>query len=330
MLKPLLAALGLLSFAGVAGAHVTLDQAEVAAGATTKITLRIPHGCEGQATHTVTLQVPEGFYAAKPMPKAGWVLETVTGPYATPFDTHGTAMTEGVRKIIWSQGNLDDAWYDEFTLRGTVGPDVAPGTVLHFPAVQTCATATAEWTDVSGNAASETPAPGLTVTAGPAGSGHGHAHGTGHGAMQRADSAITLGALALTGPFSRATPPNAPVAGGFLTIANTGAEDDRLTGAASEAAGRMEIHEMIMEGDVMKMRALEDGLPLPAGQTVELKPGGFHLMFMDLKQPLVEGETVEVTLTFEKAGQITVPLAIGARNAGAALHGGHADMGQTP
>ena len=126
MFKPFLAALGLLSIAGVAGAHVTLEQAEAAAGVTTKITLRIPHGCEGQATQAVTLQVPDGFYAAKPMPKAGWVLETVTGPYAAPYDNHGTAMTEGVRQIVWSQGNLDDAWYDEFTLRGTVGPDVAP------------------------------------------------------------------------------------------------------------------------------------------------------------------------------------------------------------
>lgn len=330
MFKPFLAALGLLSIAGVAGAHVTLEQAEAAAGVTTKITLRIPHGCEGQATQAVTLQVPDGFYAAKPMPKAGWVLETVTGPYAAPYDNHGTAMTEGVRQIVWSQGNLDDAWYDEFTLRGTVGPDVAPGTVLYFPAVQTCATATAEWTDVSGSAGSATPAPGLTVVAGPAASGHAHGHGTGHGAMQMADAAFTLGALTLTGPFSRATLPNAPVAGGFVTIANTGTEDDRLIGAASDAAGHMEVHEMIMDGDVMKMRALADGLPLPAGQTVELKPGGYHIMFMDLQRPLVEGETVDVTLTFEKAGQITVPLAVGARDAGAAMHGGHADMAKTP
>jgi copper(I)-binding protein/uncharacterized protein YcnI len=330
MLKPLMAALGLLSFAGAAGAHVTLEQAEAAAGATTKITLRIPHGCDGQATHTVTLQVPDGFYAAKPMPKAGWVLETVTGPYATPYDNHGTAMTEGVRKIIWSQGHLDDAWYDEFTLRGTVGPDVVPGTVLYFPAVQTCATATAEWTDISGSAGPETPAPGLTVVAGPAASGHGHGHGTGHGAVQMTGGTFTLGALTLTGPFSRATLPNAPVAGGFVTIANSGTEDDRLIGATSDAAGHMEVHEMVMDGDVMRMRPLADGLPLPAGKTVELKPGRYHIMFMDLKQPLVEGETVDVTLTFEKAGQITVPLAVGARDASAAMHGGHADMGKTP
>lgn len=131
---------------------------------------------------------------------------------------------------------------------------------------------------------------------------------------------VHLGALVISGGFSRATLPNAPVAGGFLTIENSGTEDDRLIGAASEIAGRVEVHEMAMEGEVMKMRELKDGLPIPAGETVELKPGGFHVMFMDLKQPFVEGGKVMVTLTFEKAGSVEVPLMVGAPNAGA--HGG--------
>jgi len=81
---------------------------------------------------------------------------------------------------------------------------------------------------------------------------------------------------------------------------------------------------MTMADGVMQMRPLPDGLPIPAGGTVELRPGGHHLMLMDLKEALVEGETVEVTLTFETAGEVVVPLAIGAPNArGAMDHSGH-------
>lgn len=124
----------------------------------------------------------------------------------------------------------------------------------------------------------------------------------------------TLGDLSFEGAFSRATLPNAPVAGAFLTITNSG-PDDRLIGAQTTAAGRVEIHEMTMEGDVMKMRPLAEGLALPAGETVELAPGGYHLMLMDLAAPLVEGQTAEITLTFENSGEITLPFAIMAPNA---------------
>ena len=132
--------------------------------------------------------------------------------------------------------------------------------------------------------------------------------------MQMAET-VTLGPLKLSGGFSRATLPNAPVAGGFLTIKNTGTEDDTLIGAASPVAGHMEVHEMKMEGDVMKMHEIEGGLPIPAGETVVLQPGGFHVMFMQLKEPLVEGSTVMVTLTFARAGSVEVPLLVGAPNA---------------
>jgi periplasmic copper chaperone A len=318
MNKAFFPALALASFATVAAAHVSLEQTEAAAGSTTKITLRVPHGCAGEATNAVRIDLPEGVYAAKPMPKAGWTLETVTGSYATPFDNHGTETTEGVRQIVWSDGNLEDAWYDEFTFRATIGPDVAPGTTLFFPAVQTCASGTADWTDTSESHDVPNPAPKLKVVAAVA-SYEDHAMGAGMAAATE----YKLGDLTLTAPFSRATLPNAPVAGGFLRVTNTGTTDDRLIGASSEAAGYMEMHEMAMEGDVMKMRELGDGLPIPAGETVELKPGGYHIMFMELQHPLVEGETVAVTLTFEKAGQIEIPLLIGAPNAREAGHAGH-------
>jgi copper(I)-binding protein/uncharacterized protein YcnI len=316
----------LVALAGSVSAHATLEQKEARAGATTKITLRIPHGCKGEATHTVRLSLPDGFYAAKPMPKPGWDLTTRTGPYATPYDNHGTEMTEGVREVVWSGGQLKDGWYDEFTVRGTLGADIAPQTVLFFPAVQDCATGTADWTDTTGSHDVPNPAPKLTVVAGDADQGHAHGHGHSAGAGAGADDAmapVKAGDLEIAGGFSRATLPNAPVGGGFMTITNTGSEDDRLVGAASSAAGHLEVHEMAMEGDVMKMRELADGLPVPAGATVELKPGGYHIMFMDLKAPLVEGETVSVTLTFEKAGEVEVPLTIGKMNAAGHDHGSH-------
>lgn len=150
-------------------------------------------------------------------------------------------------------------------------------------------------------------------------------HKMDHGAQMAAhDGAVyEIGALHIERPFSRASLPNQPVGGGFFTVTNTGSEDDRLIAASTspERADHMEIHEMAMDGQVMKMRELPDGLPIPAGETVELKPGGFHLMMMGLKQPLVEGESVTVSLTFEQAGTIEIPLAIGAPNAkGGAAH----------
>ncbi len=125
-------------------------------------------------------------------------------------------------------------------------------------------------------------------------------------------------ALTIAGAFSRATLPNAPVAGGFLTVTNGGVQDDVLISASTSVAGMTQIHEMAMDGDVMRMRQLPDGLPIPAGQTVTLQPGGFHLMFMDLQQPLVEGDTVAVKLTFQHAGEVEIMLAVGAPNAKAA------------
>ncbi|MFV0490391.1 MAG: DUF1775 domain-containing protein [Pseudorhodobacter sp.] len=300
-MKTLLLAGACVMLAGSVSAHATFEQKEVVAGSTAKMTLRVPHGCKGEATHTVRMTLPDGLYLAKPMPKAGWDLTIVNGTYAEPYDNRGTEMTEGPREIIWSGGHLEDGWFDEFAVRGRFGKDIAPGTVLYFPTVQECANGMVDWTDTSGSHDVPNPAPTVTLVA---------AEGADH-----AMAPVRLGDLEITGAFSRATLPNAPVAGGFMTIANTGAGGDRLIGGTVSFAGRVEVHEMAMEGDVMKMRKLADGLPIPAGETVKLKPGGFHIMFMDLKEPLVEGETITVTLQFEKAGEVAVPLAIGAPNA---------------
>ena len=135
-----------------------------------------------------------------------------------------------------------------------------------------------------------------------------------------AHDVVTLGALEISGAFSRATLPNAPVGAGYLTITNTGTADDTLVSATSPAAGVTQIHEMKMEGDVMKMNEVEGGLVIPAGQSVTLEPGGFHIMFMELKQAFVEGSMVPVTLTFANAGTVEVELMVGPINADEPSH----------
>jgi copper(I)-binding protein len=123
------------------------------------------------------------------------------------------------------------------------------------------------------------------------------------------------GPLVIAGPWSRATPGGAQVAGGYLTITNTGSASDRLTGVALSVADSGEVHESTSSDGVSRMRPVEGGLEIKPGATVELKPGGYHVMFMRLKQPLKEGERVPGTLTFEKAG--TVPVAFAVRGLGA-------------
>ncbi len=119
-----------------------------------------------------------------------------------------------------------------------------------------------------------------------------------------------LGNLEIMHPHARATLPGAPVSGGYMVIRNTGDAPDRLISASVDFAGKTEIHEMAMENDVMKMRELADGLEIPAGGEVVLKPGGYHVMFMMLKEQLNEGESRKATLTFEKAGSIEVEFAV--------------------
>jgi periplasmic copper chaperone A len=109
-------------------------------------------------------------------------------------------------------------------------------------------------------------------------------------------------------PFSRATPGGAQVGAGYMTITNKGTAADRLISASSPAAGQVQIHEMSMQDNVMKMRELAGGLPIGAGKTVALAPGGHHLMMMGLKSPLKPGDKVPMTLTFEKAGKVEVTL----------------------
>jgi periplasmic copper chaperone A len=129
---------------------------------------------------------------------------------------------------------------------------------------------------------------------------------------------FTVGTLEIQHPAAKATLPGQPVGGGFMTIANTGAEADRLVSvAAPDISDDVQIHEMAVENDVMKMRQLPEGIEIPAGGKVELKSGGLHIMFMRIKHPLKEGESFKATLTFEKAGTLDVDFKIESAKPGA-------------
>lgn len=123
---------------------------------------------------------------------------------------------------------------------------------------------------------------------------------------------VKLGNLVIHHPWSRQSPMAADVAAGFMTITNTGTEDDRLVKATSDISATAQIHDMKMVGDVMKMEELPDGIVIPAGGSVKLKPKSLHIMFMGLKQQVLAGEEFSGTLTFEKAGTVKVDYEVAA------------------
>jgi len=139
----------------------------------------------------------------------------------------------------------------------------------------------------------------------------------------RADD-VKAGDLVISQAWSRATPGGAKTGGGYLTIENKGTTPDKLIGASADFAGKIEVHEMTTNNGVMKMRPVEGGLTIDPGKTVKLAPSGLHLMMMDLKSPLKQGDKLPVTLQFEKAGKVTVTLDVQA--VGASAPGGGMQM----
>ena len=138
-----------------------------------------------------------------------------------------------------------------------------------------------------------------------------------------------VGDLTIDHPWTRATPPKARAGGAYMMIMNAGDAEDRLIGGSSPVAERIEIHEMAVENDVMRMREVEGGIAVPAGGSVELKPGGYHVMLMGLKEQLEEGQDIPLTLEFKDAGLIDVVLTTEAIGAGGHDHGhGHGHDGE--
>lgn len=136
-----------------------------------------------------------------------------------------------------------------------------------------------------------------------------------------------VGAIHISKPWARATPKGASNGAGYLTVTSAATAPDRMTCTGSDAAASCQIHSMTMDNGVMKMRPVEGGLEIKPSESVTFKPGGFHIMLVDLKHPLEAGKTVEVTLQFEKAGTVKVELPVLAIGAPAPNAGGN--MGNT-
>ena len=279
-------------------AHVVLERKEATVGASYKAVLIVPHGCAGSATTRLRVKVPEGFIAVKPMPKPGWTIDVTKGPYENPYAfMHGMTLTEGVREVSWS-GKLDDGYYDEFVLSGFIAAALKPGETLYFPAVQECEQGVSRWIEIptAGQDAHSlsNPAPGLRLVA----------------AAASKPATFKAGDLVIETPWIRATPKGAQVAGGYMKITNNGKEADRLVGGTLDQTRRFEVHQMTMVGDVMQMRPLPEGLVIKPGETVELKPGGYHIMGLELQAPFASGQTAKGALQFEKAGTVQVEYAV--------------------
>jgi uncharacterized protein YcnI len=150
-----------------ANAHATLETKQAAVGDAIKAVMRIPHGCGALPTRKVRIRIPNGIVGVKPMPKPGWSLETVKGPYDKPYEVNHAKQTEGVREITWSGGELQNDWYDEFIFVGAIADTLAPGSTLWFPTVQECDGAAERWIEIPQDGAPANnlkfPAPGLKL-----------------------------------------------------------------------------------------------------------------------------------------------------------------------
>jgi copper(I)-binding protein len=133
--------------------------------------------------------------------------------------------------------------------------------------------------------------------------------------VQAAD--YDVGPIHIAQPWARATPKGAKSGAGYMTVTNKGSMPDRLSCVSSDASAECQLHSMTMDKGVMKMRPVEDGLEIQAGETVTLKPSSTHLMFLNLKHPLEQGSTVAATLLFDKAGTVQVEFPIAAIGAAA-------------
>jgi periplasmic copper chaperone A len=142
-------------------------------------------------------------------------------------------------------------------------------------------------------------------------------------AVEAAAADFTAGSIVVGSPWTRATPKGADVAGGYMRITNKGSAPDSLIGGSSAAADRFEVHEMSMVDGVMRMRPLPKGLEIKPGETVELKPGSFHIMLMGLKQQLERGRKIKGTLIFENAGKVDIEYTVEALGAGSSAPSGH-------
>ncbi|MGC5781190.1 DUF1775 domain-containing protein [Methylobacterium sp. NFXW15] len=310
-----LAFIGLVSISSTeTWAHAVLERKEASPDASYRGVVQITHGCAGSPTTKVSVTIPEGVVGAKPMPKPGWQVTTTKGAYARAYPYYHGSISEGVKTITWTGGSLPDDQVDEFTFFARISDAFTPGQTVYFPIQQDCEKGSYSWSEIPALGTSahtlKEPAPGVRIVAAQA-------------APAMPAHSYTVGSLRISHPWSRATPNGAQVAGGYLSITNTGTDPDRLTGASLGGASRGEVHSMSMEGGVMKMAPVEGGLVIKPGEAVTLKPGGYHLMFLDMKAPLKKGEPVKGIITFERAGPVTVEFDVEGIGAQAPSDNGH-------
>lgn len=299
----------LFSAAPVAAfAHPEFEKTDAPVDSAYTANLLMPHGCGGEPTTEIDIKLPEGFVAAKAAPRTDWQVEVVTGKYQKSYTLGGRTVSEGPVEIRWKNGSLPDEYPDTFTFSGQFS-GIPAGTAVPFVMTQFCGKKKVVWDDVPkhGQRAHDLrhPVPAVMLTD----AGHPAKHDDDHDHMDGMFMPVTAGDLEITAAAVKAMTPGQPVGGGYLTVVNKGKADDRLLSVTlDEGARKVELHDMAMNNDVMTMRKLNDGVPIPAGQTVEMKPAGLHMMIMGVKTPFKAGDTVHATLTFEKAG--TVELAI--------------------
>jgi copper(I)-binding protein len=288
--RRLAAAAALSCVAAAASAHVTLAQQTASAGAEYDAAFRVGHACKGAASTT-------GVTVRVP---DGFTVQA-------PQPRAGWSVKASGNEVSWKADAADKALPGsekaQFVLRGRVAAQ--PGT-LWFKVLQTCDTGSADWATVPAGDADkpEFPAARLDVVA----------------------SAVA--AVDVSGAWVRRAVAGQSGTGAFMTLKSGSAM--RLVGASSPLAGVAEVHEMKMEGDTMKMRHLDNGLSLPAGQAVELKPGGYHVMLMDLKKEIPVGSSVPLQLKFEDAQGKTSVLSLHVPAALAPASQGHAHGAAMP
>jgi len=154
--------------ASPAAAHVYLEGKQATVGSSYKAVFALPHGCSGSPTVKIRVQIPEGVISVKPMPKAGWNVDVVEGPYASAYDYHGNKLTSGVKEVVWSGGKLPDQNYDEFVVSSFLTDTLKPNTTLYFPVVQECEKGVSRWIEIPAEGAAhshedKSPAPGVKL-----------------------------------------------------------------------------------------------------------------------------------------------------------------------
>jgi len=279
-------------FSSTVYAHAVLTEQSAIPGSYYKGAIRIGHGCEGASTTGVKIFMPAGFEGAKPQPKAGWNVTLKKAKLNEPYQSHGKTVMEDVVEIEWSVGTkeaaLADGSFDEFAFMARL-PD-KPG-LAWLRVLQTCEKGQNDWVEIPSAGSStkglKMPAALLTIKAEGASI-----------ATVSPGGAVVSSQVAVGGGWVRPTVKGQKATGAFMKI--TAKESSKLLGVSSPVAGVAEIHEMKMDKDVMKMAAVPS-LDLPAGKAVELKPGGYHVMLMDLKSPLEKGAKVPLTLKFQDA-----------------------------